>query len=85
MQFEFYNILTKDVSSQLFDVLFLSDSTRDFYFGGLSGIGDNMEQISNFISCLIQTKGYTNIYFIGTCTGGWMSALQILSLKLRAL
>jgi hypothetical protein len=80
--FEFYNLFTKDEICGEFDILFLADTNSNHYIKGIDGIGNNIEEIKDFIYALISNKGYKMVYFIGTCSGAWLASFQTLSLKM---
>jgi hypothetical protein len=80
--FEFYNLFTKDAICSEHDILFLADTNSNHYIKGINGIANNIEEIKDFIYNLVSIKGYKIIYFIGTCSGGWLASFQTLSLKM---
>jgi len=79
---EFYKTLTENPICSDADILFLADGKWSFYFSGIDGIAKNVDEIKDFIHSLIINKGYKSVYFIGTCSGAWLIALQTLSLQL---
>ena len=80
--FEFYNLFTKDAICSEHDILFLADTNSNHYIKGINGIGNNIEEVKDFIYALISSKGYKMVYFIGTCSGAWLASFQTLSLKM---
>jgi hypothetical protein len=80
--FDFYNTFNTHPSCINSDILFLADGKSNHYLTGIRGIASNIEEIKDFILSFILTKGYKTVYFVGTCSGAWMVALQSLSLQI---
>jgi hypothetical protein len=80
--FDFYNVFTTHSSCSDADILFLSDTSWNHYLKGIKGLASNTDEIKDFLYALITNKGYKSIYFVGTCSGAWMVALQALSIQI---
>jgi hypothetical protein len=80
--FDFYNVFTNHPLCSDTDVLFLADSKWNHYLTGINGIANNVQEIKDFVYALVTNKGYKSVYFIGTCSGAWMVALQALSIQI---
>jgi hypothetical protein len=81
--FDFYNTFQTHPSCKDSDILFLADSSWSYYARGIKGIASNLEEIKDFILSFIVLKGYKTVYFIGTCSGSWLIALQSIALQIN--
>lgn len=57
------------------DVLYLRDRHRAYYHSGVTGVGDNVDQVAGFLNEFIRQGSYDMVVTLGHSMGGYASIL----------